>query len=100
LTLKEARLLEEHRARTARLYCHGCGHHCEAAAGGLAIADTLRFLRYHEVYGKRRRARELYLELPQAAREGSRAQLEAAEAACPHGVRVVDLMLKADGLLS
>ena len=33
----EARpLLEEHRQKTANLYCHGCGHLCETAARGCA----------------------------------------------------------------
>jgi predicted aldo/keto reductase-like oxidoreductase len=101
LTAKEARLLEEHRERTAHLYCHGCGQNCEPAAGGkVAIADTLRFLRYHEAYGKRRRARELFAELPAEARDLSAADLAAAERACPHGLPVVALMDKAGRVLS
>ncbi len=101
LTAKEARLLEEHRAKTAHLYCHGCAHHCEPAAGGkVAIADTLRFLRYHEAYGKRRRARELFAELPANARNLAAADLTAAERACPHGLPIVALMDKAGRVLS
>jgi predicted aldo/keto reductase-like oxidoreductase len=46
LTAKEARLLEEHRRATARLYCHGCGHLCETAANGVPVATVLRALRY------------------------------------------------------
>jgi predicted aldo/keto reductase-like oxidoreductase len=101
LTRREARLLDEHRTRTAHLYCHGCGHHCEPVAGGsVAIADTLRFLRYHEAYGKRRHARELYAALPPEARDLPRADLAAAERACPHGVPIVALMDRARRLLS
>ncbi len=100
LSQKEARLLEEHRTRTANLYCQGCGHHCEGAAGGLAIADTLRFLRYHEVYGKRHRARELYQALPVLQRDLAGADLAAAEKSCPHGLPVAELLRKADRLLS
>ncbi|GIW87598.1 MAG: hypothetical protein KatS3mg108_1922 [Isosphaeraceae bacterium] len=101
LTPKEARLLEEHRQRTAQLYCHGCGHLCEPAAGGsVAIAETLRYLRYHDVYGKRRRARELYAMLPPAARDFAQADLRAAEQACPHGVQLVALMDRAGRVLS
>ena len=55
-SLRDQKLLEEYRLATAHLYCHGCGHHCEPAAGGVAVADILRYLRYHEVYGKRQRA--------------------------------------------
>jgi predicted aldo/keto reductase-like oxidoreductase len=99
LGAREARLLEEHRERTAHLYCQGCGHHCEAAAGGFAVADTLRFLRYHESYGKRRRARELYQELPAESRDLARADLAAAQRACPHGLPVVELVQRAERLL-
>ena len=53
LSLRDQKLLEEYRLATAHLYCHGCGHHCEPAAGGVAVADIMRYLRYHEVYGKR-----------------------------------------------
>ena len=96
LTLREQKLLEEYRLATAHLYCHGCGHHCEPAAGGVAVADILRYLRYHEVYGKRQRARELYQALQPEARNLAAADLAAAQAACPHGLPVVELIHRAD----
>ena len=68
LTPKQARLLEEHRQKTAHLYCHGCGHLCETAAKGVPVATVLRYLRYYEVYGKRAEARALYQALPAEAR--------------------------------
>jgi predicted aldo/keto reductase-like oxidoreductase len=96
LSLRDQKLLEEYRLATAHLYCHGCGHHCEPAAGGVAVADILRYLRYDEVYGKRRRARELYQALPPEARNLVAADLTAAQAACPHGLPVVELIRRAD----
>jgi len=97
LSLHEQKLLEEHRLATSHLYCHGCGHHCEPAAGGnVAIADILRYLRYHEVYGKRQRARELYQALAPDARDLAAANLAAAQAACPHGLPIVELIKRAD----
>jgi len=97
LSLNEQKLLEQHRAATSHLYCHGCGHHCEPAAGGnVAIADILRYLRYHEVYGKRQRARELYQALAPEARDIAVANLLAAQAACPHGLPIVELIKRAD----
>jgi len=96
LTPKEARLLEEHRQKTAHLYCHGCGHLCETAARGVPVATVLRYLRYYEVYGKRQEARALYQALPPAARVLAEANLDAAEAACPHGLPVADLVRRAD----
>jgi predicted aldo/keto reductase-like oxidoreductase len=96
LTLRDQKLLEEYRLATSHLYCHGCGHHCEPAAGGVAVADILRYLRYHEVYGKRQRARELYQALSPEARNLATADLAAAQTACPHGLQVVELLHRAE----
>jgi predicted aldo/keto reductase-like oxidoreductase len=100
LTAKEARQLEEHRQRTANLYCHGCGHLCETAAHGVPVATVLRYLRYYETYGKRQEARALYQALPAEARDLASADLAAAEAACPYGLPVAQLVQIADRRMS
>jgi predicted aldo/keto reductase-like oxidoreductase len=100
ITPKQSRLLEEHRQRTAHLYCHGCGQLCETAAKGVPVATVLRYLRYYEVYGKRAQARELYQALPPEARDLAMADLAAAEAACPYGLPVTQLVQIADRRLS
>jgi predicted aldo/keto reductase-like oxidoreductase len=100
LGVKEARLLEEYRQRTAHLYCHGCGHLCETAAKGVPVATVLRYLRYYSAYGKRQEARALYQALPPQARDLAAADLAAAERACPHGLPVVELIGMADRRLS
>ena len=100
LTDKEAALLEEHRRASASLYCHGCGHLCETAAKGVPVATVLRYFRYYEAYGKREQARALYQALPNAARLLADADLAAAEAACPHGLPVADLVRQADRRLA
>jgi len=79
------RLLEEHRQKTANLYCHGCGHLCETAAHGVPVATVLRYLRYYQAYGKRQEARALYAALPAAARAAAEVDLSGAEAAAPGG---------------
>lgn len=99
LSLRDQKLLEEYRQATAHLYCHGCDHHCGPAAGGIAVADIFRFLRYDEAYGKRTRARELFQALSPEARDIARADLAAAEAACPHGLPVAELLRRADSRL-
>jgi predicted aldo/keto reductase-like oxidoreductase len=96
LTIEEARLLEEHRQKTAHLYCHGCGHLCETAAKGVPVATVLRYLRYYAAYGKRSEARALYQALPAEARDLARADLAAAERACPRGLPVANLVQLAD----
>jgi predicted aldo/keto reductase-like oxidoreductase len=95
LTPKEARLLEEHRQRTAHLFCHGCEHIC-----GAPVADTLRFLRYETAYGKRATARRLYQSLPDEVRNLPDSALHAAERACPHGLPLVQLIGQARDRLS
>ena len=100
LTLREQKQLEEYRQATAHLYCHGCGQHCEPAADGVAVSDILRYLRYNEVYGKRQRAAELYKSLPPEARNIAGADLTAAQAACPHGLPIVELLHRADRKMS
>ncbi len=100
LSQKEARVLEEHRAKTAHLYCHGCGHLCETSAKGVPVATVLRYLRYYSVYGKRTEARELYQALPPEARDLGAADLAAAEKACPHGLPIVELIGRADRFMS
>jgi uncharacterized protein len=100
LTVKEARLLEEHRRATEHLYCHGCGHLCETAARGVPVATVLRYYRYYSVYGKRAQARALYQALPPEARPLADADFTAAEAACPYGLPVAALLRQADRRLS
>lgn len=96
LTEKEARLLEEHRLKTANLYCHGCGHLCETAARGVPVSTVLRYYRYYEIYGKRQAARELYRALPAISRELiDTVDLAAAEEACPNGLPIARLVKEA-----
>ena len=100
LSLREQKQIEEYRQATAHLYCHGCGQHCEGAAGGVAVSEIMRYLRYHEVYGKRQRATELYQALSPEARNIAGTDLAAAQAACPHGLPVVELLRRADQQMS
>lgn len=100
LSKKAAMLLEEHRQKTANMYCHGCGNLCETAAKGVPVATVLRYLRYYSVYGKKAEARALYQALPAEARDLASADLAAAEKACPHGLPVVELITRADRHMS
>lgn len=69
--------------------CEGCSHHCEpAVAGEVRIADTLRFLTYHECYGETDKAREFYRALSPAQRASAGVDFSAAEAACPEKIDI------------
>ncbi len=101
LTPKEARLLEEHRIKTANMYCHGCGHLCETAAHGVPVATVLRYLRYYEAYGKRGEARALFQSLPQISREMlTQVDMSKVDEACPHGLPVASLLRQANQRLA
>ena len=64
--------------------CTGCDGRCSHAAGTTAeLGNLTRFLTYHEHHGDRTEARRLYSEMPDAARDWSGADLEAARQAAP-----------------
>ncbi len=85
---------------TACEYCIGCGL-CEGKVDGpLRIADTMRYLMYHDCYGKQDEARALYRKLAAAERDFGRADLHAAKAACPQGIDIPAKLAQAQRVLS
>jgi predicted aldo/keto reductase-like oxidoreductase len=101
LTSAEWEALWRYAAATRSSTCDGCDHLCGAALDApVDIAATLRYLMYHDSYGKRDRARELFRELPAEARSFSHLDFSAARAACPHGVDLDRLMRRAAQVLA
>lgn len=98
LSLAEGEAIQEHSRLVSHLWCRGCEHLCKAASGAgaqLAVADSLRFLMYHDHYGKPEHARDLYAQLPADKRDLialEAADWHGAEAACPYGVPLAKLM--------
>ncbi len=89
LTATESHQLNQLAALTANYACNGCDHICETIMDQkVAIADSLRFLMYHECYGKTERARQLYNEIPVQARMCETEQLQKAAAVCPQGIDI------------
>jgi predicted aldo/keto reductase-like oxidoreductase len=99
LTAQESHQLNRLAAMTSSYACNGCSHLCEQAAGGsVAIADTLRYLMYHECYdGKSGRAKELYARLPAGACTADARALQRANAACPQGIDIAARLNQAQG---
>jgi len=101
LTLAEAHAIQEHARLVSHLWCRGCESICRPASGAgarLAVADTLRFLMYHDHYGKQEHARELFAGLPSEQRDpeaNAAADWGAAERACPYRVPLARLMARA-----
>jgi predicted aldo/keto reductase-like oxidoreductase len=101
LTAAEWEALWKYAANTRSITCDGCDHICGAAVDApVDIGATLRYLMYHDTYGKRDRARELFRELPAEARSFSHVDFSAARAACPHGLDLERLMKRAAAVLA
>jgi uncharacterized protein len=101
LTSAEWEALHKYAAATRGNTCDGCDHICSSAMPGspVEIGTTLRYLMYHDSYGKQDRARELFQELPPEARSFSHLDFSAARAACPHHLDLDRLMRRAAEVL-
>ena len=101
LSMHEIQQLRAISTATAHYACQGCRHHCEQhIEGEVKVADTLRFLMYYESYGEQTKARELYRELPAAARAAEGVDFARASQACPQGIDIAARMSKAQQVLS
>jgi predicted aldo/keto reductase-like oxidoreductase len=94
LTQGEIESIYKYAAATRHQACDGCDHLCGAAINApVQIGNTLRYLMYHDVYGRKELARDLFRALPAEARNIAHLDFRAAAAACPHGLDV-DAYLK------
>jgi uncharacterized protein len=101
LTSAEWDALWRYAANSRSSTCDGCDHLCGAALDSpVEIGTTLRYLMYHDTYGKKERARELFQELPPEARSFSSLDFRPAAAACPHGLDIARLMKRAADVLA
>jgi len=93
--------LRRYALATRSLACDGCGHLCTAALDApIPVATTLRYLMYHDSYGKRDAARALYQALPEAARQVDGVDFSRASAACPNGLDVEQHIRRAARVLA
>jgi predicted aldo/keto reductase-like oxidoreductase len=77
--------------------CADCDGRCSIAAGTNAeLGNLTRFLTYHEHHGIRSEARRQYAALAAEARDWSRANLDAAQAACPNKLDFAKLLPEVD----
>ena len=64
------------------------------------IASTLRFLMYHDMYGEKEKAKELFRRLPMDAQRLDGVDFRPANRACPYGVDVAAHMDRAKKILA
>ena len=97
----DRRELERYALATRSMACDGCGHLCGKALNApIPVATTLRYLMYHDSYGKRDAARALYQALPEAARRLDGLDFSAATAACPNGLDLDQHLKRAAAVLA
>ena len=101
LSMADFQLLQRLATARAHVSCRGCAQLCEAQVEGeTKIADTLRFLMYHESYGETAKARRLFAALPEGARRLHGVDFAAAAQACPQGIDIAARMRRAHELLA
>ena len=99
LRTEERASLFRHVAENGQGYCRFCGR-CQAGCpSGIASADILRFLAYHESYGKTTRAREQYVGLSPTKTAPACRDCGRCESLCPFGVRVRERIREAHQVL-
>jgi len=102
LSRDELESLRRYALETRADYCAGCGKICQAAVGGaVPVNEVLRCLMYHQYYGEPELARLTFAGLPQEARRRlTGVDYSQAERACPHGLKIAELMGQAAKMLT
>jgi len=101
LSMNEMMQLHQYAARTASSRCQGCNQICESRIDGdTRVADMLRYLMYHECYGEKQEARELFKALRPEERQIAGIDLTSATEACPQGIDIAKRLAQAHSLLA
>jgi uncharacterized protein len=82
-------------------FCADCDGRCARAAGTTAaLGDLTRYLTYHDQYGYRSEARQLFAEMPDEERDWTNADLDAARQACPNHLDFAALLKRVERRLA
>ena len=102
LSSQDLQLLDGYARVSAPGYCAGCGHVCETALGNeVPISDIMRYLMYHDEYGRQQRAVKLFNDLPHGVRRRlAGIDFSNAEQLCPQKMPIARLMHRAADILS
>lgn len=93
ISMNEFQQLQRIATASAHLSCQGCAHICESKIDApVKVADTLRYLMYHECYNDSERAQKLYGRLSPEQRQLDHVDFSAATAACPQGIDIASRM--------
>jgi aryl-alcohol dehydrogenase-like predicted oxidoreductase len=102
LSLQDQLLLEGYARASAPGYCAGCGSLCEGALDkAVPVSDVMRYLMYHDEYGRQQRAIRLFNDLPPEIL-GRLTDMDYAEAErlCPQKLPIARLLHRAAEIFS
>jgi len=97
---EDAKLLAERTELIRPLYCRTCGRCDGDCRQGLPVADILRILTYADGYGQFALGRQRFLELASEHTSVKCADCPGCTVQCPHGVKVVERLIKAQELFA
>jgi aryl-alcohol dehydrogenase-like predicted oxidoreductase len=97
MTAADMAVLEQYAQATCRGYCAGCAEICDSAMGGDShVRDVMRYMMYYTSYRDPERARSLFAQIPTWVRRRLASRdYSAAEARCPQGLPIGEIMADA-----
>lgn len=97
LTEADREVFRQYAQATCSSYCAGCTHICASALPDVPyVSDIMRYLMYHNSYGQKGRAKELFAQIPGAVRSRLLSTDYAlAEARCPQHLPIAELVAEA-----
>jgi len=97
LTDSDKKQLARYAKTTCNRYCAGCAAICDSALPDMPYtSDIIRFLMYHNSYGDRKGARQLFAEIPAKSRQSLlNINYKPAEALCPQKLAITKLIREA-----
>lgn len=97
LTLTDKQAFKEYAEASCSGYCAGCSSICKSALTDMPyVSDIMRYLMYYNSYGDREGAKELFAQIPEAARSRLLdTNYSTAEARCPQHMPIGKLMAEA-----
>jgi predicted aldo/keto reductase-like oxidoreductase len=97
LTQTDRKAFREYAEATCSGYCAGCANICNAALPTTPyISDIMRYLMYYNSYGDKKRAKELFAQIPRNVRNNLlSADYSLAEARCPQHLPIGKLVAEA-----
>jgi len=96
LAAEDVDVLKRYAQETCGGYCAGCAHICERVASGVPVGDIMRALMYHNSYGDKAQAKQVFAEIPVETRQRLlNVDYSAAESRCPNRMPIGKLIADA-----